>query len=218
MPSRNMLRPILFPSCRFERSAALALACAFLISASLLLSGTATAASLALEPPETTANVFQQVTIDLRIDGLGNGSGPSLGGFDLRIDFDPAVLQVASVLLGDPGLGNQMQVGGFGSIQRTANATGSVSLFELALAPSSTLDGSQASSFVLARLQFDLIDQGISDVVIDPGALLSDAVGNAIAVSGIQNAIVSSVPEPSAALLFSVGLYVASRSGVRRPR
>ena len=160
-----------------------------------------------------SSNVTQGSTIDieLTISELENGAAPSLGGFDISINFDDSLLGLTDVTFGDPTLGNQLDLFGFG-----LNSTGStvtnntVSLFELSFDTVDDLNLFQADSFTLATLSFNALSVGTSLLSIS-NFILSDALGTTSlsAETGSANITVLpvvSVPEPAMPLLLVIGL------------
>lgn len=207
------------PTGRRERESGLlggvaVLLCCLVLSAP----GAATAASLLITPLNAEVDMNESFTLDLRVEGLGAGGAPSLGGFDIDITFDTSILELDAVVFGDPGLGNQLALGGFSAIQIESTLGGSTSLLELSLAPTDVLEAMQAPAFDLVQLQFRAVGLGVTSVQIEPGAMLANAAGGAISVDAIQSGSVTAVPEPSAALLFAAGIWLASRPIVRRAR
>jgi hypothetical protein len=159
------------------------------------------------------------VTVDVVISGLGDHTAPSVGDYDLTIDFNPAILAVNGVTFGDPVLGNQLDFFGFGTLSSWGLLlTGVLELSEISLDAPGDLDSGQAPGFTLARLAFNVLEVGTSTLV--PGIIsLGDANGAALA-AGTSNASITGVPEPAVALLVgsgfvALGLWRRSRTGPR---
>lgn len=85
-----------------------------------------------------------------------SGLGPTqLSAFNLVISYNPAVLHFESVEFGDPDLGDQLDLLGFGSETSHSGApAGVLRISEVSLDDSDTLNTLQAASFVLAQLLF----------------------------------------------------------------
>ncbi|RLI05657.1 hypothetical protein DRO22_02445, partial [Candidatus Bathyarchaeota archaeon] len=58
------------------------------------------AATIGFEPVSQTVPVGESVSVDLVISGLGDGTSPSLAGFDLFIEYDPTILALSDVSFG----------------------------------------------------------------------------------------------------------------------
>src|SRR5579864_1617094 len=111
---------------------------------------------LSLEPSSQSVALGSQATVDLNIAGLG--IPPSLGTFDVNINFDPSLLSFNNFLFGDPVLGDQLDPTGGGNTFNFINpGVGTVELFDLSLDSASTLNSLQASGFTLGVLTFDTI-------------------------------------------------------------
>lgn len=145
-----------------------------------------------LTPSTQTVNVGDVVTVDLQISGLGIGSAPSLGVFDIDFGFDPALLSLSSVLY---GIG--LDVMGLGSLQATTPGVGSVNLFELSFDSADDLNALQSDSFTLATLNFNAIALGSGFFSLSFNAV-GDAYGDALAVTSLGGSVTvaAAVPEP----------------------
>jgi len=160
--------------------------------------------TIGFSPAVTSGSVGSSVDIDVLVSGLGSGSAPSLGGFDFDVTFDSAILAYNSASYGDPVLGDQLDIGGFGSYTETTVATDSVNLFGLSYDFPADLDNFQADSFILATLTFDLLAAGTSPLGLNLNSL-TDSDGQALFADLISGSI-HSVPVPSTLLLFGTGL------------
>jgi len=159
--------------------------------------------------------------VTISIDGLGAGTAPSLGTYDVNLGFDPLLLSFVSATFG-----NQLDIFGFGDIQTVTPSTDSVNVFELSLDSATDLNNLQLSAFALATLTFDTTAMGTSPLTISLNAL-GDADGNALEAD-IQNSSIaiqdgtptSPAPEPSSAALVGlivVALATASWQSGRQP-
>lgn len=187
-----------------------------LLAAFFLAGGEVVADQILSSSPATQiVTLSSPVSIGIRIEGLGNLIAPSLGVYDLTVFFDPTILLFSSVSFGDPALGDQLDLFGFGSITSFIAGVGSINLFELSLDSVDDLNDLQLSSFVLATVQFDTIGLGTSSVEILINAL-GDAMGSPLAAT-TQDASITVVPEPNLTpLLGLLGLAVCCF--VRRSR
>ena len=196
----------------------LSLAGAMLLS--LLTVGEARAISLSFSPSSQTVSEGEQFDVEVKISDLGDGSAPSLGSFELDLDFDPSVLDFESAVFGDPVLGNQLKIGFMEPINSlTEDPEGTVNLVEVSFGFDNTfLDNNQADEFTLATLSFNALAVGSSDLEFS-NVSLGDALGGSLTAS-LENGAVSvaaappptppsEVPEPSVAFAL-VGLGIAA--------
>lgn len=175
----------------------------------LLATSTSQAITIGFEPATQEVRVGTSVDERLVISGLGDGTAPSLSTFDLNISFDTALLAFSGVTFGDPNLGDQLDLLGFGSITSVNDSiAGTVNLFELSLDDPSDLDDLQAGSFTLAVLSFNALSAGTT--VLDISVIdLGDALGGLLVVDTQSGSVMVSsrpVPEPSSLLLICIGL------------
>src|SRR5262245_29183295 len=80
----------------------------------LALSPIADASILQIQPSTNSIPVGGILNVDIRISGLGVFSSPSLAVFDFTINV-PSQFGAASPSFGDPVLGDQLSLSGFGS-------------------------------------------------------------------------------------------------------
>ena len=167
----------------------------------LLLTGQAQAILLEFDPPTNNVTLGASGDVDLVISGLGDGVAPSIGAFDLDVDFDPAIVELTGVVFG-----TELDLFGLGSIQGVSGGSGSVNIFELSFDSVSDLDALQPGAFILATLTFDTLAAGTSSLVISP-ELLGDSIGLPLSADTDTGSItVRSVPEPTTLALLSLGL------------
>ena len=180
-----------------------------IISAAILLIAVSAASAdtiLSVQPFGQSVMLGSQALVDLNIAGLGDP--PSLGTFDININFDPTILSFNNFLFGDLALGDQLDpTGGANTINFINPGFGTVEMFEISLDSATTLNSLQASSFTLGVLTFDTIGGGTSSLDVTINAL-GDADGNALSES-VQNGgvSVSAVPEPSTIYLSCAALF-----------
>ena len=176
----------------------------------------ADAATLQVVPSAAQVNVGGTVQVAFTVANLIDLAAPSLGDYDLDVNFNAAVLGFNSVSWGDPVLGDQLDLahlGSFAQIDSSTALTGKVNLFELSFDDVAALNNTQAGSFTLFTLTFDVLANGVSPITIGVNAL-GDAHGTGLSAQ-VTNGSVSAVPVPGALPLFASALLAA---GLRRRR
>ena len=171
---------------------------------------------LSLTPSSQTVVVGSPASLEIDISGLGNGT--ALGTYDLTLGFDPTLLSYTSI-----AFGNQLDLSGTGDIQSVTPGTGTVEVFELSLDSPGSLITLQASTFVLATLNFDTLATGNSPLTLSINAM-GDEYGNSFAAT-IQNGSMiigsapppPSVPEPSSSFMVVAGLITLAAAAFRHP-
>jgi hypothetical protein len=144
-----------------------------------------------------------QAVVSLDITGLGSGAAPSVGAFDIDLSFDSSILALSSVVLGDPALGDQLDLFSLGSILAATPGAGTVNVFEISLDFADDLNLLQADAFTLATFTFDTLAAGSSALGLSLNAL-GDADGLPLEATLTGGSIdvaappPTSVPEPSA--------------------
>jgi len=183
---------------------------------SLLHAPKANAAILSLVPDSNFANTGDSVAVDLVVSDLGSFTAPSLGAFAADIVFDLTALSFESYALG-AFLGD---AGSMGSVDvSTGDAGGTVGLGEVSLLTPMALDARQPASFVLATLNFAVLNLAPAQTTLlelAPNAQLSSAAGAAISISSRTSAVITgSTPVNAPATLFL--LIAAALTQCRAP-
>lgn len=187
-----------------------------LVFAVLLLSPPAIvkAAMISFDPLTQNVTAGSAANVALLITGLGEGQEPSLGAFDLAVHFDHTIIAFSSLSFGDPALGDQLDLGGVGSVSGfDAGTPGIVNLFEVSLDSPADLDSLQAGSFILATLAFNGLAPGASSLNISINAL-GDALGDSLSAEIASGSINVAVPLPGAVWLLATAL--AGLAGLRK--
>jgi len=165
---------------------------------------------LSLDITASNVSVGEIFDVELNISGL---EPEDLGGFDLDLTFDPAVVQYQSYSLGTE-LADAFFGGPIDLSDDSRTDTGVLQLAEV----SGLFDFSaQPSAFLLATVTFLAQQRGLSPLTISK-AELSDSTGlMSLAIDEINGASVA-VPTPSTLLLlpFGIALLFARRPQVRQ--
>lgn len=183
-----------------------------LIATTIFLAGSASASAITIStlPPNQTVETGDAVSVDLVITGLGTGSAPSLGVFDITVAFNPAILSFTNVIWG-----TELDLFGLGDVQSLTIGSGTLNLFELSLDSAADLDALQASDFKLATLRFTALTLGFSSLGLTVNNL-GDARGAVLgAVAAGAGVDVESnggplIPEPATFSTMLLGITVVA--------
>ena len=176
----------------------------------LALSPAAFAAVIGLAPPAQDATAPGTVEVAVVVSGLGDGTAPSIGAFDVQVAFDPALLLATSIEYGDRALGNQLDLFSLGSIQLPSIAPGAVQIVEISLDLTDDLNALQAPAFTLAYIHFSALAPGAASLTLSVNSL-ADAVGDPLDYTLEPDARVAitgttAVPEPGTFVLTALAL------------
>jgi hypothetical protein len=180
----------------------------------------ATPIAIAIVPASQNGVLGSPATVSLQITGLGDHVSPSVGTFDLTVNYNPAILGFNSFVFGDPVLGDQLDPFGLGSITNVNPSSGSVEVLEVSLDSTDDLNNLQAPAFILGVLKFNTLGLGSSSLGLVETAL-ADASGGALSATLTGGSITvrtSLVPEPGTFLAFTSGLAALIFCGWRRRR
>lgn len=205
--------------------------CRLLLAICLLFAATANADIVTMVGSGDTSAVGNTVTASLRISGLGTGTAPALGGFDVDVLYNPAVLQFIAASFVDPATSvNQLdfpEVGSLGFLGQAFDTGSVIDAFGVSGNSAAVLESNQVGDFVFLTLSFRALatqQATVSLNLLDPNLLFSDAVGTSMTasygnVSTEFSPNVAPVPEPASwVLLLAVAVPVvrlARRLGVR---
>ena len=178
----------------------------------------AEAITLSLAPSTQVVPAGSPVNVSLVVSGLK--AAIAIGLFDVSLDYDANVVGFKNAVFGDPTLGDQLDVFGFGSETAITSGVGTVQLFESSLDFPDDLIHLQADAFVLAVVSFDTLVDGVSPLGLRIN-FLEDANSEALSAETRDGMIVvARVIEPSTLLLVLSGVVagVWCRSRARSKR
>jgi hypothetical protein len=182
---------------------------AALLTLGMCFSFNANAISIDLIAYQTAVSVGDNVAVQVRISGLHDANGPSLGDYDVNFNYDTSLFSFSNIAWGDSILGNQLDLSGFGSLQDFSGGLGWLRVFELSFDDALDLELLQAGEFMLFSVLLNVNAIGSGNFSLTANAL-GDAYGNGLFIDAITGATVDvgsvSVPEPSSLLLLLLGI------------
>lgn len=180
---------------------------------SLAFASSATAVSFTLAPATASVAPGEMILLTLVASDLA----PSvIGGYDIDVVFDPSVISVVNYtlagVLGDLTLGEAFDFSG------GAATPGILNLTVLSTLDAASLATLQQGQFAIATfsVMIDAAAAGGAHSLSLALNALTDGSGIPIAPNSLSGASLNVIPEPSTALLLSVGL--AAMAGRRRER
>jgi len=179
----------------------------------LALAPAANAVTLSVVPESASVDVGSTFIVDIMASGLQDGVAPSIGAFDLDLNYNPSLLSFNSVTFG-----SGLDVLGFGDIKDSGAITaGKVNAFEVSLDSVEELNLLQPGTFRLFYLTFNAVAAGTSALQLSVNAL-SDAAGTSLDAT-LQNGsvTVAPVPLPAGVWLLLSGLAGIGLIRTRRP-
>jgi hypothetical protein len=170
----------------------------------LLLASSAQAATLSLSPTPISVVQGDSFVLDLRISDL---AGAEVGGFDVDLAFDSALLSFSSVtfstLLGDEALGQ--------ILTDVIPGASTLNVAAVSLLSAAALDALQADPVLLASLTFQALSPGSGSILIS-SAELTDALAAGITLGAFAPVPVTvAIPEPATWLPVALGLALLAR-------
>jgi hypothetical protein len=178
-----------------------------LLATCLMQTPLAHSALIGFQPDTAFADTGDSISLNLVISDLGNFAPDSLGAFDISIGFDASALSFTGYSFGDY-LGD---LDLFEAIDASAgDLGGAVNVAEVSLLPAALLDALQPDTFILATLNFSVIDlaAGADTLLSVLSAQLADASGFEIENPGLGSALIqSTVPVPGTLLLMAASLF-----------
>jgi predicted extracellular nuclease len=181
------------------------------LGACALLPSFASAAVIAVSPVSQNVAAGDTASVAVTISGITDGTSPSVGAFDIDLDFNPALLSLAGVTFG-----SGLDVLGLGSLQISGLSSPShLNVTEVSFDLIADLNVLQAGAFTLFTVSFQALTEGTSALALTLNAL-SDAEGNALPATLVDGGVtVAPVPLPGALWLLLSGL-AASAGALRR--
>lgn len=180
-----------------------------LLTVLLMQAPAAHSALIGFQPGSIFASTGDSISFDLVISDLGDFAPDSLGAFDISIGFDASALSFTSYSLSN-FLGN---IGSQAIDASSGDLGGAVNIAEVSLLSAPALNALQPGEFILATLNFNVIDLAVGVVTnlsVLSGAVLGDGFGNSLGLTGLGSASVqgvSSVPVPGTLWLMTASLF-----------
>ncbi len=174
------------------------------------------AAIISLQPSTSTIDVGDSFILDIVISQLALGGSPSIGAFDLNLNFTNTILGIDDTDSDNDGVFDSVTLDpnseldtydmGINFTGTQFLASGVLNMFALSLDLPQDLDSFQSRSFTLAQIQMVGTQAGMSTVAVSINDL-SDANGNNLQASINSSQITVNgntpipVPEPNILIL-----------------
>lgn len=169
------------------------------------LSLPAQAMQIEITPSSSTIDIGETLAIDVVASGLGNGVAPSIGAYDIQIDFDTALLSADPV---DYGTGLDL---GLGSLQLSFDLPFGVEVTETAYGSETEINGLQPDDFVLFSVNLSGLAAGtgalgLTLLSVTDASGVNDITSSFTTVGASYRVPDAYAPIPGAAYLFGAGL------------
>lgn len=175
-------------------------------------SGLRGAVIVTFTPSPQAVTAMSMISVNAAISGLGAGSPPSVGSFDIFLGYDASLLTPTGVVFG-----NLLGIPDVEALTDVRFFTGIVEFTEVSLLANANLDALQPSGFTLATVNFNALRNG-SAAFQYLGGPVDDANGNLIFGT-------KTIPEPATFMISALGLVLVasghryrSRSGARNAK
>lgn len=163
------------------------------------------ATEISVAPSTQATTPGMPVTVDVLVSGLGDGTAPSIGAYDIRLGFDSAVLSLADPQT-DITFGTGLDIFGFGTLT-DIQGTNPVDVAETSFDDPADIDALQPNAFTLFSVVFTALAEGVSAISVSVNSI-TDADGSALTIDSVVGGQVqvSPLPIPGVAVLLSLGL------------
>lgn len=182
-------------------------------AAILAVGSYAHAATLSAVPSAVSVSVGSTFSVVINVGDLVDNGAPSLGAFDIDINFDTNVLSYTGFSWGDSVYGDQLDLAQLGSLSGYDDSqagAGSLNFYEVSLDDSTVLNDTQLGNFGLLTLSFSALNAGVSSLSLNVNAL-SDVDGNNLSTQISNGEVtVNAVPLPGTLPLLASALLLVS--------
>lgn len=172
-------------------------------AALLLLSNKILAADVQINAVSgSPASVGTPLILDISVSGLGNLTSPSLGAYDLTLQFDSSYFSHSTTsvqnALGDPLVPEV--------INTITPSASNVNVISVSLLPAATLNTTQADSLYVFRTELNVTSSSFTNSTISISGLLSDENGSPLPLVTSPISIAAASTTPTQIPVFSLPL------------